>query len=137
MQAFLYALVAPLAMAAGPARAFRLYTSSVAPHTLLSVQEIVDAADRILLQRVFGRLILRTRCLKRTLVLQRLLRRNGHDAIAWVGFDRSADRLDGHAWLTVGDERVPDPVFAPPRDFTPFLRVSDRVEIVRETAGDR
>jgi hypothetical protein len=55
-------------------------------------RQIVDFAARIVLRKD------RT-CLRRSLVLARLLRRNGYSAIVRIGFRKSSDGgLDGHAW---------------------------------------
>jgi hypothetical protein len=126
-----WTIIAPVAMRLGPARAFTLFAPKkrdAATKNRPSRENLVALADRILLFRVFGRLLFRTRCYKRTLVLFRLLRMHGYDAVAWIGLDLDRDGLAGHAWLTVDDARIVDPTFTPERDFTPFLAIGDRVE---------
>jgi hypothetical protein len=124
-----WTLIAPVVMRLGPARAFEVFRPAPAAHAPhADLNTLVARADRVLLFRVFGRLLFRTRCYKRTLVLFRLLRLHGYDAIAWIGLDLDPDGLSGHAWLTVDGARIVDPTFTPPRDFTPFLSIGDRVE---------
>lgn len=99
---------------------------------------LIALADRVLLTRFGGRLVFRTRCLKRTLVVWRLLRAHGHDVVAVIGFDRDHIEADGqptlagHAWLELNGARIPDPVFSPPRNFTPFLAISDTTRALND-----
>ena len=96
----------------------------------MAVDELVALADRLLLWRIFGRLLFRTRCYKRSLVLFRLLRLHGHDARAVIGIDREGPGLVAHAWLTVDGRRLMDPTFSPPRSWIAMLEIGDRVEKV-------
>ena len=124
-------LVAPVVMRFGPARAFSLFRPASARSSppASDVTVLVALADRLLLFRLFGRLLFRTRCYKRTLVLYRLLRLHGFDARAVIGVDRdAATGIAAHAWLTVDGRRIDDPTFTPPRRFMPLLEIGDWVE---------
>lgn len=92
------------------------------------IHRFVERADRVILFKVFGKLLFRTRCLKRTYVLYRLFRENGHDAVAYIGFNKSGA---GHAWLVVDGIRVEDPVFTPAVEFTPFVEIGDAVRALK------
>lgn len=133
-----WTLQAPWIMRLGPAGAFEAWRSPRPPRRTPGVPELVEAADAVLLARLLGRLVFRTRCLKRTLVLWRLLRAYGHDAVAVVGLDREDGgarrdaRLAGHAWLEVDGLRLRDPVFTPPRTFVPFLAIGDRTKALTD-----
>ena len=111
LKILVWTLAAPFAMLFGPARAFLLFKPSQAPTPSSNenvIESLIKEADGILLFRVFGKLLFRTRCLKRSLVLYRLLRSRGHDAVACVGFQRVGDELRGHAWIKIGDKIIPD-----------------------------
>jgi len=41
-------------------------------------------------------------CLRRAIALRAVLARRGHDAVVRFGVRRDGDRLEAHAWLTVG-----------------------------------
>lgn len=75
----------------------------------LPAEEVVAAAERVLSFRVFGRLLFRTRCLKRSLVLYRLLRVHGHPAVFHVGAPRDVGKQTcrGHAWVTLEGRPLP------------------------------
>lgn len=123
----LWTLTAPLAIFSGPASAFQKWRRTRSPDiTGVAADELIAIADEILLRRFAGRLIFRTRCLKRTLVIWRLLRAYGHDPHAVIGLDREGKRLAGHAWIEIEGRRLADPIFSPPRDFVPFLSIGDR-----------
>lgn len=129
-----WTLLAPWVMRRGPRDAFESWRRPRPVATSRSPENLVTIADKILLARVFGKLLFRTRCLKRTLVLWRLLRAHGHDVRAVVGFDREgAHGLAGHAWLELEGARIPDPIFSPVRAFTPFLVFGDRTEVLTES----
>lgn len=123
----LWTLSAPLAMLRSPAEAFQRWRHARPPgNPGFPADELIAIADEILLRRFAGRLIFRTRCLKRTLVIWRLLRAHGHDPHAVIGLDREGRKLAGHAWIEIEGRRLADPVFSPPRDFVPFLSIGDR-----------
>jgi hypothetical protein len=126
-------LAAPFVMRLGPERAFAYFRpradSSV--RRAASIEDLVARADRLLLFRLFGRLLFRTRCYKRTLVLYRLLRLHGFDARAVIGVDMDDEKgIVGHAWLTVDGRRIEDPIFTPPRRFVALMEIGDRVEVL-------
>lgn len=134
----IWTLQAPWVMRRGPAGAFEAWRTPRPRTRIADVQELLEAADAVLLARLLGKLVFRTRCLKRTLVLWRLLRAYGHDAVAIIGLDREESgagrvaRLAGHAWLEVEGRRIRDPVFTPPREFVPFLAIGDRTEALTD-----
>ncbi len=120
-----WTMAAPFVMRRGPVRAFETWRRERPPVARFGSEDLIAIADAILLCRVAGRLLFRTRCLKRTLVLWRLLRAHGHDPHALIGLDREGRGLAGHAWLELNGQRLKDPVFTPPRDFVPFLSIGD------------
>lgn len=132
LRVILWTLAATPALAFGPARAFAWFRPREPRARLGDPNALVATADSVLLFRIFGRLLFRTRCLKRTLVLYRLLRLYGHPAVAHIGLGRGANGFDGHAWLTLDGQRIEDPTFTPPRSFTPFLEIG---ETIRELRG--
>jgi hypothetical protein len=126
-------LAAPFVMGLGPERAFAHFRPRVdlSARGAISLPDLIVRADRLLLFRVFGRLLFRTRCYKRTLVLYRLLRLHGFDARAVVGVDLDDEKgIVGHAWLTVDGCRIEDPIFTPPRRFVALMEIGDRVEVL-------
>ncbi|MEK8023116.1 MAG: lasso peptide biosynthesis B2 protein [Candidatus Hydrogenedentota bacterium] len=131
LRVILWTLAAPLALRGGIARAFDWYRPRSAGSVHDAPERIVEAADKILLYRIRGRLVFRTRCLKRTLVLYRLLRESGHPAVAHIGLGRGEHGFDGHAWLTLHGRRIEDPTFTPQRDFTPFLEIDETSKELR------
>ena len=48
-------------------------------------------------------------CLQRSLLLYRELSRLGADPTLTIGFRHSAQRVQGHAWVTARDEIVAEP----------------------------
>jgi Transglutaminase-like superfamily len=63
--------------------------------------------------------VLKVTCVPESLSVWWLLRRRGIPAQLQLGLRKSADQLDGHAWVTVGDRVVSgDPLL--PQDFTPI-----------------
>ncbi len=128
VRVLLLTLAAPILFVRGPVRGFTLLGPvRVRRSRRLPAAILVALADRVLLARLFGRLVFRTRCLKRAFVLHRLLRGHGHDAVAVIGFSRDGEGLCGHAWITLDGRRLEDPVFAPPRDFIPFVEIGSEV----------
>lgn len=135
-----WTLVAPRVMRKGPREAFRSFTprafsiTPAAAHKETSPEEIdrlIAMADDILLASLFGKLIFRTRCFKRSLVLFRLLRSHGHDARAHVGFSKEGSTLTGHAWVTINGERISEPFVQTNETFTPFYEFGKSERILR------
>lgn len=83
----------------------------------LPAEEIIRLADGLLCVKVLGRLLFRTRCLKRSLVLYRLLRAHGHAAEFHVGVRKSGETIHSHAWVTIGGKEIPE---APDDGFLPI-----------------
>lgn len=138
MKIFLYihilavTLVSPFFLLFGPMKAFQFFQQKKLPNkNRFAVQEIISVADKILLFNIFGRLIFRTRCLKRTLVLYHLLRYYGYNAKAILGFDKENKSIIGHAWLMLDDEKIADPIFTPQREFVPFIEIDSEVRIIK------
>lgn len=79
------------------------------------VAELVEAAGR--------HHVVATSCLSRSLLLCRLLRRHGHPARLVLGAARTDGRLEAHAWVESGGQRLS----AGPLDrFVPLLEGPDR-----------
>lgn len=133
LRLILWTLAAPRALWRGPLAAFAAWRPRRPLSESRPVAALVAHADRVLLCRVFGKLLFRTRCLKRTLVLYRLLRLHGHPAVAHIGLVTTADGArSGHAWLSVRGERIPDPDFAPGGAFTAFYEIGDETRALRD-----
>lgn len=133
LRLILWTLAAPFALRRGTLAAFAAWRPAQAQASPLPVTTLVSAADRVLLFRIGGKLLFRTRCLKRTLVLFRLLRLCGHPAVAHLGLVTTPDGArSGHAWLSVRGERIPDPDFAPHGALTAFYEIGDGVRALRD-----
>lgn len=127
-----WTLTAPLAMRRGPVECFLAFSPRVRAVAATSdPAALTMAADRVLLFRAFGKLVFRTRCLKRALVHFRLLRFYGHRPVARIGFEKSNTGLVGHSWLTVGDYRVPDANFSEPGAFKEFFEIDDEIRRIQ------
>lgn len=64
------------------------------------VMELVNAVERA------SRVVPRSTCLVRAIVLQRLLSMNGHDSELKIGVGRSSGQFVAHAWLVQGERIV-------------------------------
>ncbi|RMH58979.1 MAG: lasso peptide biosynthesis B2 protein [Candidatus Hydrogenedentota bacterium] len=97
----------------------------------LPLSEIVEAVDTILLFRIAGKLLFRTRCLKRSLILYWILRNEGYSAEVQLGFLRDTsveDSLRGHAWITVDGNPIPDPwPEVQQLPFVPFYKINESI----------
>lgn len=74
----------------------------------LPARVVAEAAARVLEAKVFGKLVFRTRCLKRALVLYRLLRVHGHPVSFHLGVHPKRPPSESHAWVTLGGEEIPE-----------------------------
>jgi len=133
LRLILWTLAAPLALWRGPLAVFAAWRPRRTRPDSQPIAALVARADRVLLFRMGGKLLFRTRCLKRTLVLFRLLRLYGHPAVAYIGLVTTPDGArSGHAWLCVQGERIPDPDFAPGGAFTAFYEIGDETNALRD-----
>lgn len=111
--AVLLPLAAMAVRACSPARAMRLMSTSRAPTaTWLPPRRVAAITDAVLT-------LARARCLTKTLVLQRILRRRGVETDVVVGVARDATALAAHAWLEWNGEIL---IGAGSTNFAPLWR---------------
>jgi len=134
IRVFILTLLSPFVLLLGPINAFRILGLKKISHkkNYVDYDEIIAIADKILLFKIFGKLFFRTRCLKRTLVLHRILRSYGFDVKAIIGFDRERNGVAGHAWLMLNGKKISDPIFTPQREFIPFVEIGAEVKKVKD-----
>ncbi|MBL4889451.1 MAG: lasso peptide biosynthesis protein [Candidatus Lindowbacteria bacterium] len=132
LKIFMWTIVSPFELRKGPIDSFKsLIQNSAATSSGLSVDELVRTADSILLFRVFGKQLFRTRCLKRAFVIFKLLKSQGYQPIAHIGFSKASSTPQSHVWISVDDQRISDPHWVPQRVFHEMVAISDEVTHVQ------